>query len=169
MSSSMLNHESESTAHSSLAHRLQLLEDIEAIKQLKYLYATHIDAAPHAVGAANLQEIISLFTADAKVDFGAFGQYRGHAELQKFYGEMISATVVWSRHHALHPIIRVDGQTASAQWALQSTAVYKAHIAGGPQTTWARYQDEYVKTAQGWKIRSLTVTFENPPTVAPGA
>ena len=63
----------------SLEERIQRLEDIEAIKQLKAEYCAYCDDGYNPDGIAN------LYTEDAVWDGGPFGRYEGRDAIRKLH------------------------------------------------------------------------------------
>ena len=75
-----------------LERRIQQIEDLEAIKRLKYEYAGACD------DFYNPEIMLTLFTEDAIWDGGAdFGVHRGHAELKEFFMGVSPYTTFCSR------------------------------------------------------------------------
>ena len=76
-----------------LERRIRALEDIEAIKQLKYRYA---DACDRGYDADTLAD---LFTEDAIWDGGVFGRYDGREAIRELFR---GVSVGHRLRHALH-------------------------------------------------------------------
>ena len=88
-----------------LAQRLQVLEDIEAIKKLKARYCAYCDDNYDADGLA------SLFTEDAIWDGGEIlGRSEGREAIRAFF-QGSSRRLTFAIHHVMNPIIDVDGDT----------------------------------------------------------
>lgn len=139
----------------SLEQRLARLEDVEAIRNLKALYASYCDHGYDPDGVA------SLFTKDGVWESNAFGTYRGVDKIHRFMAG-ISKMVVWALHYMTNPMIDVapDGQSASASWLLFGLAtmlrpddpsVRDAVVQTG------NYEDTLVKEDGVWKFRHLKV------------
>ena len=94
-----------------LERRLRVLEDIEAIKQLKYCYA---DACDRGYDHDTLAD---FFTEDAVWDGGTFGRYEGREEIREFFCG-VSTDIPFAVHYMMNPIISVDGDKASGRWYL---------------------------------------------------
>lgn len=139
--------------------RVQRLEDIEEIKALKHRYIVAIDdviADPDASAG-----FVSLFDDDFVVEYDDFGTYSDKPALKTFLETIISPAFAWSFHAAHNPRIEVDGDEATGEWYFTADAVYE----GTSETVpfWGRYVDHYVRTCDGWKIRSTVLTFDSPP------
>ena len=92
-----------------LERRIRALEDIEAIKQLKYRYA---DACDRGYDADTLAD---LFTEDAIWDGGVFGRYDGQEAIRNYF-RGVSSDIVFAMHYMMNPIIEVDGDEARGAW-----------------------------------------------------
>lgn len=134
---------------SDLERRIQALEDVEAIKRLKYRYWRHLDRK-------EWDEIAQCFTPDATVSYGD-GRYRftGVEAIVRFLRESLgresgSVTI----HHGHHPEIELlSGTMAHGRWALHNylfNEKQKRAVAIG-----AYYDDDYVKIGGEWKLRHV--------------
>jgi uncharacterized protein (TIGR02246 family) len=129
--------------------RLRVLEDIEAIKQLKARYATACD------DNYNADAIAELFTEDAVWDGGTLGKAHGREKIRTFFRHA-PAFFPFAIHHVMNPMIEVDGDHAHAQWYLLQPAT----MAKGNQAVWlaATYHDDYVRAGGKWLFQHLRVT-----------
>lgn len=143
--------------------RIRELEDIEEIKELKARYGYAVDAAlkdPTKTG-----DITKLMTDDIVADYGAAGTYTGKAQVTNYFRNVVPLQVAWGFHMALNPVIRVTGATtATGAWYVYALGVYKSAYAAGPQPVYGRYEETYVRTFTGWKIKTLTLYVDTPPT-----
>lgn len=120
------------------------LEEMEAIKRLKYRYLRCVDTR-------DWDELAGCFIPEATTDYG--GKYRlsGVKAIMDFLKKNDRPGVI-TMHQVHHPEIELTGaETARATWALQD---YVINLAGD----WslhgtALYEDEYVKVDGEWKIR----------------
>jgi ketosteroid isomerase-like protein len=129
-----------------LAAKVQWLVDIEEIKQLKARYAAACDNDYEA------DAIAALFTDDAVWDGGMMGYAKSREGIREFFANA-SSIVGFAVHGLSNPLIDVDGDVATGRWYLhQPMTVNDACF-------WfcARYEDEYVRTAQGWKFQHVKV------------
>lgn len=129
---------------------LQKLEDIEAIKRLKYAYCRCIDTA-------NIAELKDLFTEDASVRYQG-GSYLFEAQgrdkiIEAIGGAFHSEAIAF--HHVNHPEIDVISPTeATGTWYLKDWFLDLKHkiITDGS----ALYKDNYVKQDGKWLIKRAT-------------
>ena len=130
------------------ASRLARLEDIEQIKQLKYLYCRGLDTCDTGL-------LARLFTADAKVDYRG-GTYRfqeqGGARIVALLEAAFNAQMVGC-HTVHHPVIEVTGpDRATGEWTLTD---YALNLGSNTATVGAAlYQDQYVKRDGQWLIHN---------------
>ena len=132
-----------------LVARIQRLEDIEAIKQLKARYCSLCDDGYDADGLAE------LFTEDAVWDGGALGVAEGREKIRRFF-QNTPKVMPFAVHMVMNPSIEVDGDSARGRWYLFQTATFKP----ADSAIWgsARYDEEYVRIDGEWKFRSLHLT-----------
>ncbi|MDM8000566.1 MAG: nuclear transport factor 2 family protein [Dehalococcoidia bacterium] len=128
-----------------LRHEVQVLKDIEAIKQLKARYF-------HAVDCKLWDELADCFTEDAVTNYNnGRDHYEGRDAIMKFLKSTLDMPVL-TMHHGHHPEITITSETtAVGRWALEDDIITLKNrgIHGA-----AFYQDEYVKVDGQWKIKS---------------
>ena len=122
------------------------LEEIEAIKRLKYRYMRCIDQKLW-------KEMETCFTPDATSAYsGGKYAFQGRDAIMKFLTESMSRPTFLSSHRVHHPEIELtSATTATGSWALEDWVIDEQHgitIHGA-----AYYRDEYVKVGGEWKIR----------------
>jgi hypothetical protein len=132
-----------------LDRRLRRLEDIEAIKQLKYRYWRHLDLK-------QWDALAQCFAPDATVCYSS-GKYEftGVDAIMRFLSEALgtergSVTI----HHGHHPEIELLGDvSARGTWALYN---YMFNIKENRGIRiGAYYDDTYVKQAGAWKFQHI--------------
>ncbi|MGA2410880.1 MAG: nuclear transport factor 2 family protein [Candidatus Binataceae bacterium] len=125
-----------------LARKLLLLEDLEAIKTLKYQYCAFCDDSYNADGIAG------LFVEDGIWDGGDFGRCEGRQAIRKFF-EAAPRGLSLAAHQVMNPIIKVEGDRAAGEWKLFQPCTLETR--NGPRAMWlaANYHDEYVRTSSG--------------------
>jgi hypothetical protein len=137
---------------SDLERRIQALEDVEAIKRLKYRYWRHLDLK-------QWDELADCFAADATVSYGD-GRYRfaGVDAIMRFLRESLAReTGSVTIHHGHHPEIELTGETrARGRWALYNYLSNDGKRRG--VRIGAFYDDEYVKIGGEWKLQSVGYT-----------
>ena len=123
---------------------LQRLADIEAIKQLRARYTRAVDTKDWDLFGDSLAEDARL-TTDRGVD-------EGRDEIVAVIsGALATASTV---HHIHQPEIELTGSdTATGTWAMNDLVVFDAFSLRG----YGHYNDEYVRTPDGWKIQSSTL------------
>ncbi len=130
------------------------LEDIEAIKQLKYRYFRCLDSKAWA-------ELAQCFTEDATAayDSGKYS-YDGREAIMGFLAGALGDRNVVSLHQGHHPEITVDGDTATGTWYLEDYLIFvkaDTRLRGA-----GFYHDEYVKVGGRWHLKhtGYVRTFE---------
>jgi ketosteroid isomerase-like protein len=122
------------------------LNDIEAIKRVKYAYLRALDLKQWDELAACLTEDATAAYSDGKYSFS------GRDHIMQFLRGALGADTKITVHRVQQPEIDVIGETsATATWALDDVVIDTA--ANITLRGAAFYRDEYVKTADGWKIR----------------
>lgn len=129
-----------------LERRIRALEDIEAIKQLKYRYA---DACDRGYDADTLAD---LFTEDAIWDGGVFGRYDGQEAIRNYF-RGVSSDIVFAMHYMMNPIIEVDGDEARGAWYLFQACTFAE--GNTPILGAAKYAERYQRFHGTWKFRHL--------------
>ena len=131
------------------------LQEIEAIKRLKYKYMRCIDEK-------RWDELAECFAEDATVAYsGDKYAFAGRDAIMKFLVDSMDRDSFLSSHRVGHPEIEVTSETtATGIWALEDTVIdtqFEITLRGA-----AFYRDEYVKIGGRWKIRSTGYerTFE---------
>src|SRR5256885_1008134 len=135
-----------------LDQRLQVLEDAEAIRNLKARYAALCDTQYDADGIA------SLFTEDAVWESPALGRFEGRDAIRNFF-KGASGIFSFAIHYSLNGHIEIDGDTARARWYLFMPCT----LAAGEQAMWRAGIDNetYARVNGTWMFRLLmNVPFE---------
>lgn len=148
-----------------LEHRVQSLEDVNAIRKLHFSYGYYIDVCRYA-------EVVQLFSRDGEVIFLS-GVYKGHEGIARLYETWFHQFFTKGRpgpeygflldHLQMQDIVTVapDGKTAKGR--------FRALLAGGnhasreykpeglPEQFWEGgvYENDYVREDGVWKIRRL--------------
>ena len=124
------------------------VEDLLAIQQL-------IAAYPGAVDGREFDRLDDMFTADAVIDFSAFGGPVDNLPAIKAFLRESMALFVRSQHMMGLPDITLDGDRASARTSCTNPMVIA--VADGSTSVmliglW--YDDEFVRTSDGWRFTS---------------
>ena len=130
-----------------LSYRIQVLEDMEAVKQLQYRYK-------NAFMQAQWDEVINCFAEDATIDIKPDGTNvgKGIAEIKRQFGNMAKVHVGAETDIIYHPIISIIGNKGSGTWMVTDTMHIKDQ---GQQSIYGIYTVEYVKVKGEWKISFL--------------
>ena len=131
-----------------LEERLQRLEDIEAIRDLKIRYAQYCDEM------YNPEKIGPLFVEDAVWEGAGFGPFVGRQAIKDFFAG-VSSAFTFALHYTLGHQIDVDpsGKTAKGTWYIFMPAT----INGGAVFMGAQYADDYVKRDGRWFFKHVRV------------
>ena len=121
--------------------------DRDEIVDLTIRYATAIDRRQY-------QLLSTVFTADADLDYGEVGQWTGAAEVIEFM-DRAHAGAANTMHRMSNQVIVVDGDAATAR-------TYVDALILGPEGSGVNavgfYDDEVIRTANGWRISKRTFT-----------
>lgn len=136
----------------SMEQRLDRIEARHEIRALKMHYARLCDAGYPA------KELGALFVEDCVWDGGeAFGRYNGRAEIEAFFASTPDR-VPWAMHYVVSGDITVDDdlEHGHAYWYLWQPMTLDG------QAVWliAKYEDRYVKTADGWRYADLKLDVQ---------
>jgi ketosteroid isomerase-like protein len=133
-----------------LERRVRVLEDVEAIKQLKARYCDRCDDGPY-----DAEGVAQLFTEDAVWEGEGFGRFVGRDAIRDFFrtGRSVFSFTI---HQATNPIIEVDGDRASGRWYLLQPST----MVEGNRAIWlaSHYEDEYRREGGSWLISHLKTT-----------
>ena len=146
----------DSTNSEEFARRIQVLEDIEAIKKMKATFHGLCDQ-----GYKDLETIMDFFVEDGVWDGESFGTYEGRDAIRSFFAEA-PKILPFVRHQITNPIIEVNGDTATGQWYLLQPCTMAVNGEDGEkQAVWgsAKYNDTYVRANGQWKFQRLRVTL----------
>ncbi|MDB5986800.1 MAG: nuclear transport factor 2 family protein [Nevskia sp.] len=130
---------------SELERRLGVLEDVEAIRALKARYLASADAKDPAGMRA------CFVDGPARIDFGPVGTFDRADPLVEVFRQVGCHDYMVEMHHGVNPQIEITGaDTAKGHWSLHYQLINtrdKTLTQLG-----AYYDDEYRRTAKGWKI-----------------
>jgi len=137
------------------------MSDVEAIQRHKGLYVHLVDATSRVRDEGMLDQLEALFTKDALAEYG-WATFKSGREIREYFGRPARKTQMAWVWHAVHsPVIEVEGDRARARWtlyAMHASPERPADIV----TTFGRYDDEYVRTPDGWKMARLRFVNETP-------
>ena len=127
-----------------LIARINLLEDIEAIRRLKFRYAGLCDVGFDA------DELAKLFTEDAVWEAGdPWGSFTGPEAIGEFF-RGCPDSIGFSVHALSNGEIDVDGDSAKARWRTLIPCSLKDENGLVPTWMFCDYEDEYRKVDGEW-------------------
>ncbi|MEU5963358.1 nuclear transport factor 2 family protein [Micromonospora parva] len=144
------NDHSTSASSRSLADRVQRLEDIEEIHQLKARYFRFVDEKKH-------DDLAALFTPDAKLVTDGI-TWKSPEEFAHTIRDLTGAAP--SAHSGAMPEITITGpETASGIWSMEDILTFPA----GPNAPeghngYGQYRETYKKVNGRWLIDSVLLT-----------
>jgi hypothetical protein len=144
---------------SDLEARIQRLEDIEAIRNVKMAYAKLCDEGYDADG------IVGLFAQHKDVEWvsDVFGTHVGRDGIHTWF-ENVNDEIQWAVHLMINPVVEVadDGQSAKGSFYLLELATMSAADGGDPDAVimTGKYADQFVKEDGEWRFERIEVNFE---------
>ena len=137
--------------------------NILAIIKLKSQYSFAVDLVTK--DPSQINQLTDLMADDIVVDYGPSGVYTGKTAVANFFQNILPQAVAWGFHMPLNPIINVTSpKAATGDWYVHALGVYKSAYAAGPLPVFGRYHDTYVRTSDGWRFKTITLTLDTPPT-----
>ncbi|MEY2435765.1 MAG: hypothetical protein QOH64_609 [Acidimicrobiaceae bacterium] len=131
------------------------LHAVHDIEQLKYRYVRFLDLK-------RWDDLGALLTEDCEASYaGGKLHYEGRDAIMAFLRDSLGMTTRITTHHVHHPEIEVTSDTeATGMWGLEDIVI-DTELSFTIRGT-AIYEDEYVKGADGWRIRrtGYTRTYE---------
>ena len=128
-----------------LERRLQALEDLDAIRSLKARYLACCDAKD-PVGMRDC-----FADGPVVIDYGAVGRFDSAEPLVEVFKQIGCHPHMVEMHHGSNPQIQLKADNhAEARWSLHYQLINTNE--NSLTQLGAYYEDEYRKTAAGWKI-----------------
>jgi len=136
-----------------IEERVQRLEDIIEIANLKARYLDSADGGWNRIShdASLVTPLVSDDFAWNGSLFGAFEGIEGAAALWR----QCRANLPFAYHVITNPLIDVTGDEGHGEWHVLWFATDKQ---GTELWAMAVYQDRFIRTADGWKIQSVSVS-----------
>jgi len=139
-----------------LEKRIQELEDILAIQNLKHTYLNACDAK-------DVKGMIATFVnSGCKIDYGPVGSFTNREDLAAVFQEVACHEYMLESHHAHNPIIKIiDTSYATGHWSLTYNLINTEN--SSITTLQGKYHDAYQKidnstvAATGSLVGSLTL------------
>ena len=123
------------------------MTDRDQLIDLTIRYATAIDSQQY-------QLLSTVFTADAALDYGEVGRWTGAAEVTEFM-DLAHRGAANTMHRMSNQVVAIDGDTATMR-------TYVDALILGPDGSGVNaigfYDDEAVRTDDGWRIGNRTFT-----------
>ena len=129
--------------------------DLTAISNIKYAYGEIIDRLVRDGGEGGAEQLKALFTEDASLDLVEAGliHAQGHDVIVELFTKVLPGNVHWMWHGFYNPLITIDGDKAKGHWLLLAYSKETAEAA--PRATVGRYEEQYVRTAKGWRANKV--------------
>lgn len=111
-------------------------------------------AYTHRYDGGDLDGFVALFADDGLLQLGPAGWARGHAELrERLAGPM--ASIGFACHFTTDEVTEFTGPDTA-----RGTSRFAVHTGRTPDIQGAgTYHDEYVRTPDGWRFASRTISF----------
>lgn len=122
------------------------MTDRDEIVELTVRYATAIDSLQYSL-------LTTVFTDDAVVDYGVVGQWSGGAEVAAFM-EAAHVGAKRTMHRMTNQAVDIDGDTATVRTYVDALILFD----GGGANPIGYYDDQLVRTGDGWRISHRTYT-----------
>ncbi len=135
-----------------IGKNIKTLLAIEEIKKLQARYCYFVDSG-------NSDELLDLFTDNARVEAGPFGAFDGKDAFTKFFTRIFPKALSFSMHMLHNPLVEIyDDNKARGKWyflvpgtdKLKNKAVWVSGI----------YEEEFIKEDNAWKISLFKADFQ---------
>ncbi len=116
-----------------------------------------LDDYARGIDSRDWDLVVSCFTADAYLDYTAFGSIKGPVEEVVGWLQNAVSSFVMSQHHITNRHITIDGDEAVVSAEL--LAIMGMTSGEGTMSmmyTGGQYNDRCVRTSDGWKIAKRT-------------
>ena len=139
-----------------IEERLQRLEDIEEIRQLKARYCAGCD------DDHNADTLTALFVEDGIWDTPSLAYCEGHEQIRQFMNDLAaSGRIRNSAHMVMNPQIEVTGDTATGHWRFVMAYTGNAPDGSGQfHRIIGYYQDDFVRRDGKWYFQCLRPRIE---------
>ncbi len=132
-------------------------EDRQDISELLVRYATGIDRRDWPL-------FRTVFTDDCQLDYGEIGSWSGVDEVTDFMAK-VHAMAGHTLHRLSNQAITVEGDKAVARTYVDALIMAGDNQSGGGVNGIGFYDDEIVRTSEGWRIARRRFTAVRVSTV----
>ena len=148
---------------SELEANIRYLFDLEEIRKLKYLYCRYNDGGWRGQPLSHQGPSHELFTEDGIWDASPIAKAEGREDIRKLFDHFAQYPMAY--HAVMNPIIEIEGDFARAHWHL----IGALRLPDDSSTLgMAGYEDEYVRTPEGWRIKLMRVIWGRGATLPSG-
>jgi hypothetical protein len=131
-----------------LEQRIQMLEDIEAIKRLKARYWNSVDTK-------QWEALAECYTADVIFECPMLGRMEGRDHIIRVLKRAMKN--IRTAHQGHNPEIEICGEnSARGRWALNDCVEMPG---SGFLKGYGHYDDDYIKDKGTWKIKRSILTY----------
>lgn len=134
------------------------LHDLQEIRDLKMCYGRLVDEVCSTGHAGAVRLVDAVFTEGSKIDSrSTSGRFiEGREAMIAHFEHVVAGPTAWMWHRFSNPQIGfVDADRATGRWQHFALATAKSAPEARPNITYGHYEDEYLRTAQGWRIAIL--------------
>jgi hypothetical protein len=133
-----------------------MLLDLEEIRRLKSSYGRLVDGVVSRTAGIAVDEFDDIFTEDVKANFiGVLGRFEGRAAVKDLFANNLAKSRSSMWHTFSNSIIDINGDVATAEWTILALVKRTGRENEPPDQTYGRYQDRYVRTPHGWRIKEF--------------
>jgi hypothetical protein len=130
-----------------LLERLSALEDRQEITDLLYRYSSAIDERDWDL-------LRTCFVAEGTADYREFGAATAGVESVVEMCDRVLSGLDASHHMIGNPRITLEGDRATSSCYVQAQHFLASKMGANTLMAGGRYEDELVRTEDGWRIRS---------------
>lgn len=134
-----------------LEQRIRRTEDIQALVRLKSIYCNTVDRGFDRQKQEG-ETIEDIFVEDGLWVAGAARSGKGWAGIRAAL--KTPEELPFALHLVLNPVIDINGDTATGQWHLLMMMTLPD---GAPYWATAIYNDEFVRTPEGWRFKAIRI------------
>ncbi len=145
--------------------RAELHDDEREIVNVTVRYATALDDRCEEL-------LLECFTPDADLDYGRYGHRTYDTIVESM--RRAHAGLVGTQHRLFNHVVKVDNSRAQCRCYFEAVLVGDSSAGSRIRTLNGRYEDELIRTEDGWRISARHVvllyeTTNNVTTVEPTA